>query len=139
MKIKITEPGFENLTGDFGGIQFEGGVSVPDLSESDVYRLGSAIRVEVVGGGAVTAADKFTKSQDTRAPVQKKVEKAPEPEQTEEQPEAEDEPKDRYTEEQLAAIADEKGIAGLREIAQEFGVRGNSIKGLIKSILDKQG
>ena len=44
-----------------------------------------------------------------------------------------------YTEEQLAAIADKQGIAGLREIAEPLGVKGNSIAGLISSILKAAG
>jgi hypothetical protein len=44
-----------------------------------------------------------------------------------------------YTAESLAEIADQSGIAGLREIAAQFEVTGNSIAMLIERILKKQG
>lgn len=40
-----------------------------------------------------------------------------------------------YTNAELEAIADSKGISGLREIAEPHGVKSTSIKGLIDSIL----
>lgn len=46
---------------------------------------------------------------------------------------------DKYTAESLAEIADQNGIAGLREVAANFGVTGNSIAMLIERILQKQG
>lgn len=39
----------------------------------------------------------------------------------------------------LEKIADKKGIAGLREIAETLGVRGKSIPELINKILEKRG
>lgn len=44
-----------------------------------------------------------------------------------------------YTAESLAEIADKNGIAGLREVANQFNVTGNSIAMLIERILNKQG
>ena len=44
----------------------------------------------------------------------------------------------KYTREQLEQVADEKGMAGLRRIADEFGLKGKSIPGLIEAILQKQ-
>ncbi len=44
----------------------------------------------------------------------------------------------KYTQEALEKIADESGIAGLREIAAEFNVKGNSIATLIKAIMNAQ-
>ena len=40
-----------------------------------------------------------------------------------------------YTLEELSAIADAKGIAGLREIAGPMGIKSNSITGLIEELL----
>lgn len=42
------------------------------------------------------------------------------------------------TREELEAIADEKGISGLREIGNELGVKSNSIEDLIGKILAAQ-
>lgn len=41
----------------------------------------------------------------------------------------------RYDRAELEAIADEKGIGGLRPIAGAKGIKGNSIEGLIRAIL----
>lgn len=41
----------------------------------------------------------------------------------------------KYSREDLEAIADTKGIAGLRAIADEFGVKGRSVSDLIEAIL----
>jgi hypothetical protein len=43
-----------------------------------------------------------------------------------------------YTADDLALIADEHGIKGLRTIAEPLGIKGNSISDLVKAILDKQ-
>jgi hypothetical protein len=48
------------------------------------------------------------------------------------------EPRAVYTREELEKIADDKGIAGLREIADPMGVKDNSIMGLIKEIIQAQ-
>lgn len=44
----------------------------------------------------------------------------------------------KHTAESLGLIADEKGIQGLREIAEALDVKGNSIAKLIEGILAKQ-
>ena len=44
----------------------------------------------------------------------------------------------KYTREQLEQTADEQGITGLRRIADEFGLKGKSIPGLIEAILQKE-
>lgn len=59
--------------------------------------------------------------------------------ETSSEPDGETEPVRLYTKEELEAIADEKGIAGLREISDPMGVKDNSIVGLIKEILQAQG
>ena len=43
-----------------------------------------------------------------------------------------------YTREELEKIADEKGIKGIREIADPLGLKSNSIVPLIDAILEKQ-
>lgn len=44
-----------------------------------------------------------------------------------------------YTKEELEEIADEKGIKGLREVADPMGVKDTSIEGLISEIIAAQG
>lgn len=43
-----------------------------------------------------------------------------------------------YTREELEAVADDKGISGLREIGDEIDAKSNSIEGLIEKILSMQ-
>lgn len=59
--------------------------------------------------------------------------------ETSSEPEGENHPVRFYTKEELEAVADEKGIAGLREIADPMGVKNTSIVGLINEILQAQG
>ena len=47
-------------------------------------------------------------------------------------------PAQTWTSDSLAAVADAKGIAGLREIAEPMGVKGRSINELIREILAAQ-
>ncbi|WP_151708810.1 hypothetical protein [Acinetobacter brisouii] len=48
-------------------------------------------------------------------------------------------PRQIYTRQQLESIVDKDGFAGLRKIAEPFGVKGTSINALIDSILSAQG
>lgn len=43
-----------------------------------------------------------------------------------------------YTEQTLADIADSEGINGLRKIANEYDVRGNSIRGIISDLMARK-
>jgi hypothetical protein len=61
------------------------------------------------------------------------------PDQTSIPPEPESEPEKVYSKEELEQIADDKGIAGLRAIADPLNVKDNSIAGLIKEIINAQG
>lgn len=47
--------------------------------------------------------------------------------------------KQKYSKEALEEVADKDGIAGLREIGNELGVKANSITALIQEILHAQG
>ena len=56
--------------------------------------------------------------------------------ESEVEPESEDVSAKGYTFDGLALIADEKGIAGLREIADPLNIKGRSVKDLIDGILN---
>lgn len=150
MKLRITQKGFENYSGQMGMILFKDGVSVYDVKERDALRLSALFgcvwdngeyvkvtKVEVepsapvgrstflaqtdgkkerVGGDDSDSAIYYADNgfSDADAPVQ--VTK-------------------RYTLAELEKVADEKGIAGLREIAGPLGIRGTSINKLIDQIL----
>lgn len=48
MKLKITQAGYENFTGEMGHIDFVDGVSVHDVNGDFAKSLGGVIQVEAV-------------------------------------------------------------------------------------------
>lgn len=130
MKIKITEAGFESYTGIFGTVDFLNGVSVSDVSQNELMLLSAIMRVESLDGTQQGSNAQYVESYDQRVTAEQ-VEALP----------AATEPvakKPKYTHDELAKIADEKGIEGLREIGNEFGVKAQSIAKLIDLIKDAQ-
>lgn len=144
MKLKIVEPGWEGFNGTLGVVQFADGVSVGDVSRVEVNIISGNIRVvdfedDSSVGALELDADVQNKpcfSQNLQT-LEEILAGAPAPvaaapvavvEKTEKQ----------YTQAELEKIADKSGIAGLREIGDEFGVKGTSISGLIEAILGKQ-
>lgn len=145
MKLKMIESGMERYTGNFGGFEFVDGVSVEDIPKNDILRLGAIIAVvdaqnpkQQQSQGQVelenwdktaqvvtyqTLADKGAEKGGVE-----RIEEAPKPTR----------PAGNYTRESLQAIADEKGIKGLREIAGDYGVKGTAIVDLIEAILVAQ-
>lgn len=153
MKIKLVEKGFETYTGLLGEIEFEDGVSVYDLNSRDIAMIAGSIRAETVDGSSAVGVtqdmlDRHSDEAEVIEPMQTQAEvdaraEAGEQEASETQvPEAPVEGGEgelaHYTEETLTKVADEGGIQGLREIAEGFGVKGNSIAKLIEDILAAQ-
>lgn len=142
MKLRLTAPGWQTYTGQMGVIFFENGVSVTDVLAIDAVRVAGVIGAEWEDGTPANVSQIYLDNMQTEAAVAKDNR---EPEATVEAklvdaaPVIADLMAPAYTEEQLAAIADKQGIAGLREIAEPLGVKGNSIAGLISSILKAAG
>lgn len=130
MKLKLTAVGYENFTGLFGTIEYVDGVSVSDVMPQTAKRVACVISVEWEDGTKVGVADALIANQNTPAPDETATIVPPVPEAPVVNTVA-------WTEEELGAVADEKGIAGLREIAEPHGIKGNSIAGLIKGIIEK--
>lgn len=146
-RIRIVEPGWDRYTGILGAVEFKDGVSVEPVAKHEINRIGAALRIEgVESGEQENSGVDILRSWSNRAKVEnlpRASEKADEtPEKTEKDGESEqkadEKPAHVWTEEELAAIADEKGIAGLREIAEPMGVKGRAIAELIREILNKQ-
>lgn len=152
-KVKITEPALSEFTGVLSGVEFVKGVSVGEVTQAKKDQIGASLRLaEIVDGqesqvGAATTVSKgFQASADSVKEDRKsivgkpkqKAEQKTEPEKKVKQSEVK-QPAKTYTEEELAKVADEKGIAGLRDIADDFGVKGRSIRELITEIMQKQG
>jgi hypothetical protein len=140
MRLKLLQAGFENYTGQMGVTFFQNGLSVNEVSEQDARRMAAVLKCETVDGESMNVAQKLLDSMHTEAVV-KNVDYASDEPKAEVVPEtpAEVAPQAKHTAESLAAIADEKGIAGIREIAEQFSLKGNSIAGLIEAILKAQG
>lgn len=130
MKLKLTAVGYENFTGLFGTVEYVDGLSVSDVMPQTAKRVACVISVEWEDGTKVGVADALIANQNMPAPNETATVIPVEPEKPVVNTVA-------WTEEELGAVADEKGIAGLREIAEPHGIKGNSIAGLIKGILDK--
>lgn len=142
MKVKLTGQGMEHFTGQMGVVFFEDGVSVNDVSELDAFRLAAVYGAERIGTGeSISVSQRLLDFADTPAVT---VETIISPNVDSVAPVATDVVEDttvaqKYTEESLSKIADEQGIAGLREIAEKFGIKGNSIAGLIAAVIKAQG
>lgn len=141
MKLRLTQAGFENYTGQMGVVWFENGLSTTDVKSIDGIRISAAIGAEWEDGSAANVGDMYLNNMDVPAHVgmaERPVEEqAAEPVSS---VQASGVPGGAaYTEEDLAKIADEKGINGLRTIGDPLGAKGTSIVGLIAEILKKQG
>ncbi len=136
-RLRITEPGWKNYKGHFGGVEFKDGLSTEVVDPVTASRLGSLIRIQLVDTDtqAGQAAD-LRAMHETRAAVVPELPRstedgsAPKANQVEEKP--------AHTRESLEAVADSRGIAGLREIATPLGVKSNSIPDMIEKILKAQ-
>lgn len=148
MKIKITEPGWQGFSDVLSGVPFDKGVSAREVSRPEADAISAVIRVQIVDGGEddCGVAERLVRGNTTRAEVAEQAKRAEQAELDAEREKrkkaAEEKAKELagqlYTAEQLEAIADEKGITGLREIAKPLGVSDRSIAGLIREILKAQ-
>lgn len=127
MKIRLIEPGFEKMTGQFGPIDFIDGVSVNEVSQVEASRIANSIRVENVDDGKNPSdSQRILDSQDTpmdqdmvRYTLEVKTTK-------------------KHTREELEVMADKEGITALRVIGDPLGVKSSSIEKLIQAILSAE-
>lgn len=150
MKVRLTQPGFENFTGPMGNTLFEDGLSTTEVSEREFNKLSAVMKVEREDGTTSAPVDVLLDNANTPAPMPEAAREA----ELESNAAAlaaagqsgDDKPQTAapslstaafYTREQLAAIADKDGIKGLRAIATPLGVKDNKIVDLIEGILKK--
>lgn len=154
MQIRLTYPGFAGFTGYFGNIKFEDGVS-EHISSVEAERLGCIVACETLEGENPSATQRMVdvRNKDLNdlhgtghevsnlgAQEQNQV-------QTENQVDAQSEgqgesvnssaekPKFDFTREDLEALADAEGIAGLRNLGSQHGIKGRSIVEIIEELL----
>ena len=130
MKIKIVEPGWETFSEHLGFTLFKDGESVEDVSPAEAARLASIVRIETLEGRNPSPAQMIldnwsgpmiVATTDTADAAKVALLAAP---------------AKSWTQEELSAIADEKGIKGLREIGDGLGLKGTGIADLIAKIVE---
>lgn len=142
MKLKLTQDGFSTYTGQMGVIFFEDGLSTADVSTVDAVRMSAVMQCEWEDGTSPSIAQSLIDNSDTPAEII-----APESERMLEvegnaagnaeggNEDANQKVEYVFDEATLHQIADKEGIKGLRQAAEPYGVKGNSIKDLIESLL----
>lgn len=139
MKLRLTAAGWETYTGQMGVINFENGLSVGEVLAIDAVRVAGVIGAEWEDGTPANVSQIYLDNLKTEAAVMQDNRQPEAPVVEVKKVEEVAAPTVAYTEEQLAEIADKQGIAGLREIADPLGLKGNSIAGLISAILKAAG
>lgn len=140
IKLKLIEPGFEKYTGELCRAQFVDGESVEGLAPAQADQIASVMRTEAVDCEYISPAEE-TNIRDRSAPQLEPMKTQSEEEKAAEENSGENDKvvvSKIYTEDELAKIADEKGIQGLREIGDPIGAKDVSISGLIRDILAAQ-
>lgn len=136
MKLRLMQPGFETYTGQMGVVFFENGLSTADVRPIDAIRMAAVMTCEWDNGASPSVAQSILDNADTPAPTF--VSGADGQHDREAAATAAAAPAVAavvYTAEELEAIADKRGIRGLREIGDKVGVKGNAIRDLIEAIV----
>lgn len=146
-RIKITQTGWDGFTGDIGMVAFEDGVSTDVVGPRQFNVIAAVVAVveiddegETLGspgiqdnmkGAAVIGApvlNEMLRATDEEKKAEAKADAAP-------KPDVDPLAVVYHSKADLEAIAEKKGIAGLRAIAEPLGEKGRSINELIKEIL----
>lgn len=133
MKLKIVEKGMETYSGYFGQIEFKDGVSVRDVTIVESNLVSALVRINWVEDGKDVG-----RAEITSVAFDKVAEVAPDRSAKPVEAEPEKAKPMKYSREDLEAIADSKGLSGLREIGSQYGVKSTSITKLIEAILEAQ-
>lgn len=151
MQIRLTDPGFAGFTGYFGNIKFEDGVS-EHISSVEAERLGCIVACETLDGENPSATQRMvdvrTKDlneflgtahevSDLSAQTEQVESQAGEQvaAQTESVNSSAAKPGFEFTREDLEALADAEGIAGLRNLGSQHGIKGRSIVEIIDELM----
>lgn len=137
-KLVIKESGWAGFTGPLFGIEFVNGESVTQYTQMQMRQVSAMISVQTVDGHNPSVTQQMVDTQNT--PMDRDMVRN---EQTGElttgaaMAEA-IKPRRIWTVEELNAVADDKGISGIREIADPLNVHGREIAALIVAIMKSQ-
>ena len=147
-KIRITQSGWEGFTGQLGYVEFKDGTSVSPVPQVFADRISALIECQVVAADGEQSlqagiAARLVGGETIPAEVEEALERQTDQDRTREEAlikittskEAEQE---LYTKEQLEALVDKEGLAGLRKVGDIWQVRDRSIPKLIEKILVAQ-
>lgn len=132
MKLRMIDPAWAGFTGQMGEYEFVDGLSVDDIPDRAAQRLSAQFQMEYEDGSSSNPAQELINmrqmSVDDGVQLQNQndtsISKAMAPKV--------------WTRAELEDIADMKGIAGIREIADPMGLRSNAVAKLIAAILQAQ-
>ncbi|GAA0353351.1 hypothetical protein L9H26_18760 [Morganella psychrotolerans] len=136
-KVRLLESAFAGYTGVMSGVMFKDGVSLSEIPFIDQQRICSVMKAETIDGKNVSGAAALSESRNVSAKDAVAAEKAAAPVVTMER--ESDSVEVRYTRAELEALADKGGIAALRKVGNEHGVREKSIEAMIEGILNVAG
>lgn len=137
MKLRLTQKHYENYTGQMGITNFVDGLSTEDVLPNVGGRMAAVMNCEWENGAPANVGQIYLENLHTEAPIASEAMAA---DVAAFDAQAADAAQTKallpqYTAEQLGLIADANGIAGLRAIAEPFGIKSNSIGGLIEAIV----
>lgn len=138
-KIVLLEPQFSGYSGMLCGVQFENGVSVAELPFIDQQRICASMRASTVEGKNVSPSAAYSDRGELAADL---ITEPVAPDIVPMKRGTPDEPTKQiqtFTREELESIADNEGIAGLRVIGNQVGVKAKGIVEMIEGILKAQG
>ena len=125
--LKIKQAGMEGFSDYIGSVEFKDGVSVNPVSQIEAEMLSAIFAFETTEGKDPSQAARYQAvSKGVEVPVEFKPE--------EPAPIAYD-----FTRASLEAVADKKGLSGLRPIGEQWGIKSNSISGMIDSLMALTG
>lgn len=137
-KIRLLEPQFLGYTGILCGIKFVDGISVAELPFVDQQRICASMRATTVEGKNVSPSAAYSSRNNLTA---EDIVETPAPDIVPmKRGAAETKPKlvQRFTREELESIADCEGIAGLRQIGNQIGVKAKGIVEMIEGTLSEE-
>lgn len=141
-KIKLLESAFASYTGYMSGVEFKNGESIGEVPFVDQQRICSIMKAQTIEGVNVSGASALAMSRELTSffalENEKKADLVIDSPRGEDGGGSNDEII-RYTRAELEAVADDGGIAGLRDIGNRFDVKATSIEKMIDAILAVAG